>query len=158
MEAAESQAEVGRFRNPGPVWRVVFLVLTAIGTFLAVNQIFSLKLFVDVVILDNLSSHKRTDAREMIEAAGASLWFLPPYSPDLNPIENAFSKLRRLYESAGTARSTRCGGTHRCCWTRSHPQTQRDSSDIVGIKTLRRCGKCSRNKPTRCDVTIRIVA
>jgi len=55
----------------------------------------------DIVVLDNLSSHKRADAREMIEAAGASLWFLPPYSPDLNPIENAFSKLRRLYESAG---------------------------------------------------------
>ena len=55
----------------------------------------------DIVVLDNLSSHKRTDACEMIEAAGASLWFLPPYSPDLNPIENAFSKLRRLYESAG---------------------------------------------------------
>ena len=55
----------------------------------------------DIVVLDNLSSHKRSDAREMIEAAGASLWFLPPYSPDLNPIENAFSKLRRLYESAG---------------------------------------------------------
>lgn len=55
----------------------------------------------DIVVLDNLSSHKRADAREMIQAAGASLWFLPPYSPDLNPIENAFSKLRRLYESAG---------------------------------------------------------
>lgn len=55
----------------------------------------------DIVVLDNLSSHKRADAREMIEWAGASLWFLPPYSPDLNPIENAFSKLRRLYESAG---------------------------------------------------------
>lgn len=37
----------------------------------------------------------------MIGAADASLWFLPPYSPDLNAIENAFSKLRRLYESAG---------------------------------------------------------
>jgi transposase len=53
------------------------------------------------VVLDNLSSHKRADAREMIESAGASLWFLPAYSPDLNPIENAFSKLRQLYESAG---------------------------------------------------------
>jgi transposase len=55
----------------------------------------------DIVVLDNLSSHKRSDAREMIEAAGATLWFLPPYSPDLSPIEPAFSKLRRLYESAG---------------------------------------------------------
>ncbi len=53
MEAAEAQTEVGRFRDIGPVWRVVFLVFTAIGAFLAVNQIFSLKLFVGVVILDN---------------------------------------------------------------------------------------------------------
>lgn len=55
----------------------------------------------DIVVLDNLSSHKRTDARAMIETVGANLWFLPPYSPDLNPIENAFSKLRRCFESAG---------------------------------------------------------
>lgn len=48
----------------------------------------------DVVIMDNLSSHKGTRVREMIEAAGASLRFLPPYSPDFNPIENAFAKLK----------------------------------------------------------------
>ena len=48
----------------------------------------------DVVIMDNLSSHKGADVRELIEAAGATLRFLPPYSPDLNPIEQAFSKLK----------------------------------------------------------------
>jgi len=48
----------------------------------------------DIVIMDNLSSHKGPRVREMIEAAGASLLFLPPYSPDFNPIENAFSKLK----------------------------------------------------------------
>jgi transposase len=48
----------------------------------------------DVVIMDNLSSHKAPAVREMIEAAGASLLFLPPYSPDFNPIEQAFSKLK----------------------------------------------------------------
>lgn len=48
----------------------------------------------DIVIMDNLSSHKGTRVREMIEAAGASLRFLPPYSPDFNPIENAFAKLK----------------------------------------------------------------
>ena len=53
MEAAEADAEVGRFRNPGPVWRVIFLVFTAIGAFLSINQIFSLKLFFGIVILDN---------------------------------------------------------------------------------------------------------
>jgi transposase len=44
----------------------------------------------DVVIMDNLSSHKGRAVRQAIEAAGASLLFLPPYSPDFNPIENAF--------------------------------------------------------------------
>jgi transposase len=44
--------------------------------------------------MDNLSSHKGIAVRAMIEAAGASLIYLPPYSPDLNPIEKAFSKLR----------------------------------------------------------------
>jgi transposase len=48
----------------------------------------------DVVIMDNLSSHKGADVRELIEAAGATLRFLPPYSPDFNPIEQAFSKLK----------------------------------------------------------------
>lgn len=53
MEAAETRAEVGRFRDPGPTWRAVFLAMTAIGTFLSINQIFSLKLFLGIVILDN---------------------------------------------------------------------------------------------------------
>ena len=55
----------------------------------------------DVVILDNLSSHKRAAARVAIEAAGASVRFLPPYSPDLNPIEQAFAKLKALLRAAG---------------------------------------------------------
>lgn len=48
----------------------------------------------DVVIMDNLSSHKAPAVRELIEAAGATLLYLPPYSPDFNPIEQAFSKLK----------------------------------------------------------------
>jgi transposase len=55
----------------------------------------------DVVILDNLSSHKGARARQLVEARGASLLFLPPYSPDLNPIELAFAKLKQLLRSAG---------------------------------------------------------
>jgi transposase len=47
-------------------------------------------------IADNLSSHKVAGVREAIEARGASLWFLPPHSPDLNPIEQAFAKLKQL--------------------------------------------------------------
>lgn len=55
----------------------------------------------DVVIMDNLSSHKRARTRELIEATGAELEFLPPYSPDLNPIEMIFSKLKQLLRSLG---------------------------------------------------------
>jgi len=54
----------------------------------------------DTVIMDNLSSHKGPRVREMIEAAGASLLYLPPYSPDFNPIEKAFSKLKALLRKA----------------------------------------------------------
>jgi transposase len=54
----------------------------------------------DTVILDNLSSHKGPRVRQMIEAAGASLLYLPPYSPDLNPIEMAFAKLKALLRGA----------------------------------------------------------
>lgn len=50
----------------------------------------------DIVILDNLGSHKVAGVREAIEARGASLVYLPPYSPDLNPIEQAFAKLKAL--------------------------------------------------------------
>jgi transposase len=48
----------------------------------------------DIVIMDNLPAHKVAGVREAIEAAGASLLYLPPYSPDFNPIENGFSKLK----------------------------------------------------------------
>ena len=54
----------------------------------------------DIVIMDNLSSHKGPRVREMIERAGASLLFLPPYSPDFNPIEMAFAKLKALLRKA----------------------------------------------------------
>ena len=52
-----------------------------------------------VVVMDNLSSHKVKGVRERIEAAGAELLYLPPYSPDLNPIEKAWSKLKLLLRS-----------------------------------------------------------
>jgi len=48
----------------------------------------------DIVIMDNLPAHKSVAVRHAIEAAGAELRFLPPYSPDFNPIEMAFSKLK----------------------------------------------------------------
>jgi transposase len=54
----------------------------------------------EIVIMDNLPAHKPAAVRAAIEAAGAELRFLPPYSPDLNPIENAFSKLKALLRKA----------------------------------------------------------
>jgi transposase len=69
----------------------------------------------DIVVMDNLSSHKVSGVREAIERSGAQLWYLPPYSPDLNPIEQAWSKVkavlrsicpktpRQLYRAVGTA-------------------------------------------------------
>jgi len=54
----------------------------------------------DIVIMDNLPAHKGAQVRQTIEAAGAQLIYLPPYSPDLNPIEMAFSKLKSLLRKA----------------------------------------------------------
>jgi transposase len=54
----------------------------------------------DIVVLDNLSSHKSEAVKAAIETAGATLMFLPPYSPDLNPIELMFSKLKTLLRKA----------------------------------------------------------
>jgi transposase len=54
----------------------------------------------DIIIIDNLGSHKGKAVRRAIRAAGAKLFFLPPYSPDLNPIEQAFAKLEPLVRKA----------------------------------------------------------
>jgi transposase len=54
-----------------------------------------------VVVMDNLSSHKGSRTRELIEERGCELIYLPPYSPDLNPIEEAFAKLKALLQRAG---------------------------------------------------------
>ena len=65
----------------------------------------------DVVIMDNLSSHKRPAVRAAIRAVGARLLFLPPYSPDLNPIEQVFAKLKHLLRKAAER-------THEATWMR----------------------------------------
>ena len=54
----------------------------------------------DIVVMDNLSSHKGQRVRALIESVGATVLYLPPYSPDLNPIELAFAKLKQLMRSA----------------------------------------------------------
>jgi transposase len=63
-----------------------------------------------VVVMDNLSSHKGSRVRELVEGRGCELLYLPPYSPDLNPIEEAFAKLKALLRKAGAqGRGTRQG-------------------------------------------------
>ena len=54
-----------------------------------------------IVVMDNLSSHKGSRVRELIEECGCELLYLPPYSPDLNPIEEAFAKIKALLRKAG---------------------------------------------------------
>ena len=55
----------------------------------------------DIVVMDNLPAHKVAGIRDAIEGRGATLLYLPPYSPDFNPIENAFAKLKALLRKAG---------------------------------------------------------
>ena len=54
----------------------------------------------DVVVMDNLSAHKAPEVRQWIEKAGVEVLYLPPYSPDLNPIEKAWAKLKQLLRAA----------------------------------------------------------
>jgi len=54
----------------------------------------------DIVVLDNLSAHKDKEALALIAAVGAEVWFLPPYSPDLNPIEKMWSKVKEFLRAA----------------------------------------------------------
>lgn len=54
----------------------------------------------DIVVLDNLAAHKDAEALDLIHAAGAEVWFLPPYSPDLNPIEKMWSKIKEFLRAA----------------------------------------------------------
>jgi transposase len=78
----------------------------------------------DIPLMDNLGSHKGTGARKAIEAAGATLLYLPPYSPDFNPIEKAFSKLKALLRKAAR---TPCGTESARC-LQSSRQTNAPSS------------------------------
>ena len=63
----------------------------------------------DIVVMDNLGSHKGEGVCAAIEAAGASLLYLPPYSPDFNPIENAFAKLKAMLRKAAERTVEACG-------------------------------------------------
>ena len=86
----------------------------------------------DVVVMDNLSSHKRERTRRRIEAAGAGVLFLPPYSPDFNPIEMIFAKLKQ------SLRSLACR-TREALWQAMQPVLdQITASDAANC--FRHCG------------------
>jgi transposase len=53
----------------------------------------------EIVVLDNLACHKHPLVRELIESVGAEVWYLPPYSPDFNPIEEMWSKIKQILRS-----------------------------------------------------------
>ena len=77
--------------------------MTGIGFLAYVEQVLAPILAPgDIVILDNLPAHKPVAIRQAVEAAGAEMVFLPPYSPDFNPIEMAFSKIKALLKKAAT--------------------------------------------------------
>jgi len=84
----------------------------------------------DTVILDNLSSHKNEKAARLIDRAGARLLFLPPYSPDLNPIEQVFAKLKTLLRKAAER-------TIEATWKRI--------GDLLGVFTPQECANYFRN-------------
>jgi transposase len=93
---------LGAMSLRGMVATMTIEAATDADIFLAyVEQVLSPKLKPgDVVVMDNLSSHKVRGVRESIEKAGAELLYLPAYSPDLNPIEKAWAKLKQLLRSA----------------------------------------------------------
>jgi transposase len=86
----------------------------------------------DVVVMDNLSSHKGVRVRQRIAGAGAALLFLPPYSPDLSPIEPAFAKVKQLLRSAAHR-------TAEALWTSMQSLLDRvTAADAAGF--FRHCG------------------
>ena len=84
----------------------------------------------DIVLMDNLGSHKSPAIRKAIREAGAKLFYLPPYSPDLNPIEQAFAKLKHWLRNA----KTRCSET-----------LYRAVADILGAFTSKECANYFQN-------------
>jgi transposase len=89
----------------------------------------------DIVIMDNLPAHKIAAVREAIEAAGAKLLFIPPYSPDLNPIELAFSKLKSYCEPKQSGPWMRCGRLWETYATASVPESAPTTSTTTAIST-----------------------
>jgi len=77
----------------------------------------------DIVIMDNLGSHKGNAVRQLIRSAGAKLFFLPKYSPDLNPIEQVFAKLKHLLRKCAARTSTGSAKQSAACSMPSRPRS-----------------------------------
>ena len=88
----------------------------------------------DTVILDNLNVHKVAGVREAIEAAGARLLYLPPYSPDFNPIEQAFAKLKHLLRTAAARTVPDLRDAIRCAFARFTPAECRNYLAAAGYE------------------------
>ena len=80
----------------------------------------------DTVVMDNLAAHKVAGIRQLIEAAGVRLLYLPPYSPDFNPIENAFAKLKALLRTAAARTVPDLWAAIRDAFTRFKPDECRN--------------------------------
>ena len=87
----------------------------------------------DIVVMDNLQPHKNPTVRELITATGAELRLLPPYSPDLNPIEQAFAKLKAHCAKPRNARSTPYGSASAPSSISSIPSNAPTSSQTQGM-------------------------
>ena len=94
----------------------------------------------DIVIMDNLGSHKGKAVRRAIRAAGAKLFFLPPYTPDLNPIEQVFAKLKTLLRKAAerTVEATwrRIGALARPASRRRNAPTTSPTPDTLQLEAI----------------------
>ncbi len=88
----------------------------------------------DTVILDNLGAHKVAGVREAVEAAGARLLYLPPYSPDFNPIEQAFAKLKALLRTAAARTVPDLRDAIRRAFTRFAPRECRNYLTAAGYE------------------------
>ena len=88
----------------------------------------------DIVVLDNLGSHRSKAVRQLIRSAGAKLFFLPKYSPDLNPIEQVFAKLKHLLRKAAARTSMRSAPPSANSLTPSRPKNAPTTSKTQAIK------------------------
>ena len=87
----------------------------------------------DIVVMDNLGSHKRRAIRQAIRAVGAKLLFLPPYSPDLNPIEQVFAKLKTLLRKLDPRSIEQPGRASASSSTPSAPKSAQTTSQTLDM-------------------------